>query len=129
MRIRISRHALAAIYAHSASQPDREVCGLLLGSVERIETATPAENVAPDPRAHFEIDPAALFAAIRMERRGGASLSGYYHSHPRGVAAPSETDRQCAAPDGKTWLIVAGDIITAWKSLPGGFERVELDPV
>lgn len=124
MMLEISRAALAVIRAESAATAPREACGLLFGTDARIECATVAANVAPDPLRHFEIDPAALFAAIRAERAGGARLVGYWHSHPSGDAVPSATDRAMAAPDGKLWLIFGGDHVTAWTA-GQAMERIE----
>lgn len=126
MKVAISRTALAAIRAHAAREPAQEACGLLLGAAGMVTEARPAANVAPDPARHFEIDPAALFAAIRAERAGGAALIGYYHSHPSGDARPSARDAADAAPDGRLWLIVAGAEITAWRATADGFVAVEL---
>lgn len=86
-----------------------------------------AQNVADEPERRFEIDPAALFAAIRAERAGGPKLIGYYHSHPAGRAEPSDTDRASMAGDGKLWLIVTPDAVTGWRAAPDGFEPVEID--
>ena len=126
MKTRISRTVLEAIRNQAAASPDREVCGLLFGSAAQVDGVMAAENVAEDPARHFEIDPAALFAAIRAERAGGPAIAGYYHSHPGGVAAPSETDRANAAADGKLWLIIAGDAVTGWRAGPDGFTAVEI---
>lgn len=125
MRCEISRAALATIRSAAAADLSREACGLLLGD-QGIDTATVAANVAADPSRHFEIDPTALFAAMRAERAGGPKLLGYWHSHPSGDATPSATDAAMAAPDGKLWLIVAEEDVTAWRATPGGFDRVEL---
>lgn len=125
MKLEISRTVLDAIRSHAAAEAPREACGLLFGTAERIDAAMAAANVAHDPERRFEIDPAALFAAIRAERAGGAKLVGYYHSHPSGRAEPSETDRAMAEPDGKLWLIVAGDAVTAWRAR-SEFERVTM---
>lgn len=126
MKVAISRAALAAIRVHAGADPAREACGLLLGTAERVVEARPTANVAPDPMRHFEIDPAALFAAIRAERGGGPALIGYYHSHPSGVAEPSARDTADAAGDGKLWLILGGDTVRAWRSGTAGFVEVEL---
>jgi proteasome lid subunit RPN8/RPN11 len=130
MRCRISRLALAAIRQESALVSPREACGLLLGSAAAITGWQVAENVAQDPHRHFEIDPRALFAALREERAGGAALAGYWHSHPSGDATPSKTDAAMAAPDGKLWLIVGGDTATLWQAghegLHGRFAAVEI---
>lgn len=84
------------------------------------------------PEVRFEIDPRALFAALRAERGGGPKVAGYWHSHPSGDATPSATDAAMAAPDGKLWLIVAGEALRGWRAGPGGevhgrFDRVEIE--
>ena len=122
---------MAAIRAHAASDPHREVCGLLFGTADHIIGVSAAANVAETPERHFEIDPATLFKAIRKERADGPKMAGYYHSHPFGPPFPSMTDRESAAPDGKLWIIVAGEAIGAWHATSQGFEPVELviDPL
>lgn len=122
----ISSAALAAIRAHAASEPDREVCGLLLGERDHVTAIAPAANVAPDPVRRFEIDPAALFAAIRAQRAGGPGLIGYYHSHPGGSVDASPTDRANAAPDGKIWLIAADAQVRAYRAGDNGLIPIEL---
>jgi len=89
------------------------------------------ENVTEDPERRFEIDPAALFAALRAERAGGPKIVGYWHSHPSGDATPSATDAAMAAADGRLWLIVAGEAATLWRAVEAGalhgrFDAVEL---
>jgi desampylase len=126
MKVRISSEALAQIRAHQAAEPEREACGLLFGSDDRIDGVAAAENQAADPRTAFEIDGATLFAAVRAERAGGPKLVGYYHSHPNGRAEPSDTDRASAAADGKFWLIVTADAVTCWRAGADGFTPVEI---
>src|SRR5690606_40166777 len=104
-----------------------EACGLLFGTNSRIERASVVDNVAADPRGFFEIDPAALFAALRNERSGGEALLGYWHSHPNGRAEPSATDAAMAAPDGRLWLIVGRNELTAWRlNVNAAFDAVPL---
>ena len=98
-----------------------EACGLLLGQGAQILTATTAANVHPEPLRHFEIDPAALIAAHKAARAGGAQVLGYWHSHPNGLARPSETDREMASGDGRVWAIVANGAISLWVDAPNGF--------
>lgn len=113
MRVAIARTLLDNIVARAEGRAD-EVCGLLLGRGDIIETALAAENVAPDPARHFELDPAVLLGAHRAARGGSARVIGHYHSHPSGVAVPSVTDAACAAPDGSLWLIVAAGSARLW---------------
>lgn len=114
--LEISSAALHHIIADAHADPARERCGLLFGDVDRVARAAPCANVAADPARMFEIDPAALFAALRAERMGGPTLVGHWHSHPSGDVRPSATDAAMATRDGKLWLIVAGDEIGVWRA-------------
>ncbi len=123
----ISRAARAAILDHAAQTPELEVCGLLFGEGNAIEDARPTDNVASDPATSFEIDPQALFSAIRAAREGGPQLIGYYHSHPSGEALPSRHDHAMALDIGRLWLIAASGELTAWRGeKPGHLASVEL---
>lgn len=126
MEVRISRFVAEAIRRKCDEAGDREACGLLFGMGDDIDDWRAAPNTAVDPTRHFEIDPGALFAALRAERAGGPRILGYWHSHPSGDAAPSAADVAMAAADGKLWLIVARAQITAWRARQGGFEPVTL---
>ncbi|HEV2568302.1 MAG TPA: M67 family metallopeptidase [Sphingomonas sp.] len=121
----ISSAVLGELLAHAAA-PEHEVCGLLFGTGERISATMRTRNVAQDPVRQFEIDPSALFKAMRQERAGGPALIGYYHSHPNGQAEPSGTDAAMAPRDGRLWLIVAQGEVRAWRATPVGLEEVRL---
>jgi len=99
----------------------REACGLLLGEGGQIRAATFAPNVHPEPLRHFEIDPAALISAHKAAREGGPQVLGYWHSHPNGLAAPSDVDRAHASGEGRVWAIVANGAISLWVDAPNGF--------
>ena len=114
MLLRISSKSIAAIRAHAAETPGVEVCGLLFGTVETVERVQRCANVASTPATRFEIDPAALIAAHKAERTGGAKLIGHYHSHPNGACAPSEADSAEALDAGQYWLIIARAEIGLW---------------
>jgi desampylase len=122
----VSRSVLIGIRRISADLAPHEACGLLFGAGDAVTAFQATENVAETPERRFEIEPAALFAALRAERGGGPMLAGYWHSHPGGRAEPSATDRAMAAADGRLWLIVAGAAVTAWRAMPnGGATRFE----
>lgn len=133
MRIAISRSVLIGIRRFSADAAPREACGLLFGEGGAITGFQAAENVAETPETHFEIDPRALFAALKAERAGGPKIAGYWHSHPSGDATPSATDAAMAAADGKLWMIAAGELIAAWSAGESGlhdrFEPVVLTEI
>lgn len=126
MAVEISSALLAALVREAAGAHPLEACGLLFGTAGRVADCRLARNVAAEPAQRFEIDPAALIAALRDERGGGPCVIGCWHSHPNDSATPSRTDAIMAAGDGKLWLIVAGSAVTAWRATASGFEPVEL---
>lgn len=126
MRIAVDKGLIAEILDEAARTPAVEVCGLLFGDDTRIAAARATVNVADDPATTFEIDPRALFAALRAERAGGDRVIGHYHSHPNGNAFPSARDAAAAAP-GSLWLIAGGGVVRAWRALTDGdFAEVTL---
>ncbi|TGX52303.1 M67 family peptidase [Sphingomonas gei] len=125
----ISRSVLIGTRRISADLAPREACGLLFGSADAITAMQGVENVAEDPERRFEIDPAALFAALRAERAGGPRIAGYWHSHPSGDPTPSATDAAMAAADGKLWLIVAGEAASLWRTSAAGALHGRFDAV
>ena len=124
MTIQLTSGTMVTLLEEAAKAAPLECCGLLLGHARRVEEACPAANVAPDPSRHFEIDPAALFAAHRAARAGGLELLGYYHSHPAGHPLPSATDCEHASGDLRAWAIIAGGEVSFWRDTPGGFEAL-----
>ncbi len=122
----ISSALLRDLVDADAASPDAEICGLLIGR-DAIEEIVPTRNVARNPEKSFEIDPSALFAAIRRERDEGKAILGYYHSHPHGAAVPSAHDAAQACVDNRIWLIVGRDAVRTWHLVePNLFEEVEL---
>ncbi|CAN5268109.1 desampylase [soil metagenome] len=112
--------------AVAAADSDREVCGLLFGGGDLIDSAKATRNNALDPRLNFEINAAELIDALRAERDGGPAVIGYFHSHPNGLAIPSATDRAMAAPDGRIWIIVASGAMTAWRATANGLAELPM---
>ncbi len=127
--IKVTSGAIATVLEEAARAAPAEACGLLLGQGGIIAEARPAANIAADPLRHFEIDPAALFAAHRAERVGGAQLLGYYHSHPNGHPLPSATDCDHASGDNRIWAIAAGGAVTFWRDGKSTFEALSYDLV
>lgn len=118
--------------------PWHEWCGILRGrhgtdGGEIVTRADLTDNVAVDPAREFEIDPAALIAAYRGERRArGLAVLGFFHTHPNGPAVPSLRDAECAVPDGKLWVIAGRDGSLVWRAVENGavhgrFDRVIFD--
>ena len=128
MTLQISRLLAAQIVSETMRFSD-EICGLLLGHDNVVEAIEPCANVHATPATHFELDPAALFRALRRARAGGPQVIGHYHSHPSGIARPSATDAAQAAPDSAYWLVAAGQELTAWRAVRDGAVHGRFDPV
>ena len=99
-----------------------EVCGVLggtreppddrsasggAGRADRVETSRPVANAAENARTRYEMAPVALLEAVEAVEDVGDDVVGFYHSHPRGPAEPSATDRERATWDGYCYVIVS----------------------
>jgi desampylase len=125
----ISSSAAGTMRAAVRHQGNSEACGLLFGTGSMIVEASVARNVAAEPWHRFEIDPAHLFDAHRRSRSGPLRLIGCWHSHPDGMPEPSRIDREGVSDDSWLWLILAGDLITCWRPVAGGFQQLVLEEV
>lgn len=66
------------------------------------------ENVAQEPETTFLVDPKAQTRILNEIWKQKQDWVGIYHSHPRGLATPSETDLMIARGHllSLTWVIV-----------------------
>lgn len=134
LRIAISMAILKQLEAHCLGALPEEGCGLLLGHREdpraSVTQAWPARNVRASVD-RFEISPETVLAADRAARAAGQLLLGAWHSHPGGLAVPSDTDRAEAWPD---WLYIivgladpARPELRAWRLLSEDFVEDEVE--
>ena len=115
MALHLSRKRYVQLLEWAEHAGKAECCGLLLGHGEMVMDVVHAANIATDAHHHFEIDPVALIAAHKEARNGGPQIIGYFHSHPNGLARPSQADIAQAANDARYWLIIANQSISAWQ--------------
>jgi proteasome lid subunit RPN8/RPN11 len=106
--VTIVRRALEQVRAHAAAQAPRECCGMLIGTPASLVESVPARNLA-EGNTRFLIDPRDHIEAIRHARAASLDVVGFYHSHPRSRAYPSETDIAECGYAGGVHLIVGGD--------------------
>jgi desampylase len=118
MSLHLSRKHHSQLLKWAKDAGNQECCGLLLGQGNMVSNIEHTTNVATDTAHHFEIDPAALIASHKHARGGGEPVIGYFHSHPNGLARPSASDVAQASDDGRYWLIIADEEISAW--MPSG---------
>lgn len=98
----------AQLAAEARAAFPKECCGLIEGrmggSALAVTALHPTTNLSETPD-RFEVDPAEHIRLLRALRGTGRDILGCYHSHPNGLAEPSETDRQRAADEEFVWLI------------------------
>jgi desampylase len=120
MQLFISRHHIEQLIEYAREAHPLECCGLLLGDGEVLQAVQLTANRSPMPGTAFEIDPATLLSAQKLERAGGMQVIGYFHSHPNGLAEPSQTDAKMAVADGRYWLIIAENQVAGWRAVENG---------
>lgn len=89
--ITIVQRVLDDVRAHARAEAPRECCGVLVGVGDEIRESVRATNLEPGT-TRFQIDPRDHIRAIREARTKQLDVVGFYHSHPRSRAYPSETD-------------------------------------
>ena len=127
----------ASLIAHAREEAPDEACGLLggrSGTQPVVQTSIRTANIAAEPTYRFEIDPEALLAGRDRLESAGQELIGFYHSHPKGPAEPSETDQEAARWDQTYTVIVSLDgpdpTIGAWFDTGESYrpEPIEIRP-
>jgi proteasome lid subunit RPN8/RPN11 len=130
MMIQISSSHFRQLAAHVAACYPEEGCGLLIGRRESdrkiVQEVFPTPNIwTPDflegahldpldsdcslsRRNRFAIDPKIMLQVQKEIRDRNLHLIGIFHSHPDGLAVPSEFDRAIAWPD-YSYLIISLD--------------------
>jgi proteasome lid subunit RPN8/RPN11 len=104
---RIKRSVVDRVILHAQKAAPDECCGVLIGDAQEVLHAVPARNIAERPAVRFLIDPKDHLEALRGARGRGLDVVGFYHSHPRSRAVPSETDLAEANYPNHLFLIVS----------------------
>jgi proteasome lid subunit RPN8/RPN11 len=103
--ITIVQRVLDDVRAHAREESPRECCGVLVGREQQILESARALNLA-EGTTRFLIDPRDHIRAMREARARQLDVIGFYHSHPRSAAVPSETDIGESGYAGAMHLIV-----------------------
>lgn len=97
---RLTAPALAAIRQHAAATYPHECCGALVVQGDTIVEAFPLSNTTPEGAARrFLVGPDDYKRAEAHAASRGATLGGFYHSHPDHPARPSAHDLEHAWPN------------------------------
>ena len=104
-------NAMQKIVEDAERSYPNEACGLLLGERRgpdvHVASVHVSGNLSRTPRTHFEVDPQLRFDLERMAREKSLEVVAVYHSHPNGMAKPSEVDLSKAWEPGLVWIIAA----------------------
>jgi [CysO sulfur-carrier protein]-S-L-cysteine hydrolase len=103
--VTIVQPVLDEVLAHAREDAPRECCGVLIGRDDRVVHSVRARNLAAGT-TRFHIDPRDHINALRDARSRQLDVIGFYHSHPRSPAYPSETDIAESGYAGALHLIV-----------------------
>lgn len=107
--LHLADEARAAIVHHAAVTAPIEACGLLAvaDGVEhpRVAMVYCLTNIDRSPR-RFTVAPAEHYGAHRHAERNGWQIRGAFHSHPRALPFPSQTDIAQALDPTWFYLIV-----------------------
>jgi proteasome lid subunit RPN8/RPN11 len=113
--------------AHAREEAPNECCGYLRLQDGNVEEVFRAVNERASPYG-YELDHRSLFAANELDDDGyGVAI---YHSHPRSVAEPSQTDINLAHyPDWTYWIVSLDGKpqIRAWRIADGKVEEEQID--
>lgn len=94
--MQLSASQVAEMRQQVESLAPEEACGLLGGSVMeniyQVNEVIPVSNVLHSPE-RYQMDAEEQWMAFQRFESLGKELVGIYHSHPRGPAEPSATDR------------------------------------
>lgn len=108
-RVTLPRPLVISLLHQAQSRPELEVCGLI-GARGNVPTGLyPIENIAPDPRHRFCLDPKGQIEAMRTMRERGEKLFAVYHSHPSAPPFPSAEDMTAIAYPEALILIISLD--------------------
>lgn len=99
MALTLSAEAAEAIRQHGRQTYPNECCGGLIGRDGRVDESFALPNTTEEgPRRRFLVRPSDYRAAEARATALGATLLGFYHSHPDHPAQPSQFDLDHAWP-------------------------------
>ncbi len=77
-----------------------EICGILLGKRQWVQSISPITNDAPTPETMFYMNEAQLVNIFHTAQMNGQDILAFYHSHPKSDPIPSTSDiRHAHYPD------------------------------
>jgi proteasome lid subunit RPN8/RPN11 len=94
----------AQMEADVSTKAPEEACGMVAGIGNQATIVIPVTNILHDP-FRFRMDPQEQIRAFLMVDEKGWEILAVYHSHPKGISKPSETDFEELSFPGIIYLI------------------------
>ncbi len=109
--IKISNSILNNLELHANEQNPYEACAILLGNKdEKIWEATEiflTENIEKS-EINFTVSNEQLLEGYKMAEEKGLDVVGIFHSHPKSLPSPSNTDIKFMKGNPIPWIIYSG---------------------
>ena len=109
--IKISNSILNNLELHANEQNPYEACAILLGNKdEKIWEATEiflTENIEKS-EINFTVSNEQLLEGYKMAEEKGLDVVGIFHSHPKSLPSPSNTDMKFMKGNPIPWIIYSG---------------------
>jgi proteasome lid subunit RPN8/RPN11 len=93
--IRIPKPILERMVEHAKRESPLECCGILGGKNHTVERAFALQNVEKSPVC-YSMSPEEQLRVFEEMEKGTMDMLAVYHSHPRTIPFPSETDVKLA---------------------------------
>ena len=104
--LEITREFIDEMIAHARQDDPNECCGVLLGKDGHVVALRRVTNAEASP-FRYNMDPREFYTVYKESEEQGWDMWGFYHSHTRTQAFPSQTDRNLAAWRDSYYLIVS----------------------
>jgi proteasome lid subunit RPN8/RPN11 len=128
--LEIPKEIFQAILAHAVDGFPLEICGLLGGTGQLVQSRFPMTNTDAS-NEHFMMEPREQFAVVKDLRARNQVMLAIYHSHPESPARPSQEDIKLALTPNVSHLIVSlldrsAPVAKAFKIQDGAVEPVDI---
>ncbi len=104
--IRIPKSIYGKMIAHARQEFPLECCGILAGKDSLVQKVFALENAERSP-VRFSIAPQEQLKAFLEMEKESMEMLATYHSHPRTIPFPSETDVKMTAYPELTSVIIS----------------------
>ncbi len=104
--VRIPRSIYQEMVEHARKESPLECCGILSGKEETVWKAFALKNADESP-VRYSISPQEQLKVFEEMERESMEMIAIYHSHPRTIPFPSETDVRMAFYPEVTTIIIS----------------------